>query len=328
MTLEFHGGSVWNEITELVGGSSSQVHAAIAYVGKDAKKLLPLKSGDVLVVNASSRSLVSGATNPYALESFMNAGVEVHNAHELHAKVVTTGSHTIVGSANASENSSIRCLEAFIVSSTEEMRAGVMEFVESLLRRHSAPILAEELPELKRIFDSNPLRPKITGVTSPPELIGLFGEQNESFYLCRVEWDGDLTEDEEQYVLNSTPADEDNATESLYVDSAFQPTVLERGFEPGSVVILHSGGTFHPPARVLGAPVLIERPSGERTYGQTLRQFKDQTKRRRSTVYKMLDSVSSELSEDELQDGKFLLNNTLRNGFVRLWHPEFAAETE
>jgi hypothetical protein len=324
MTLEFHGGSVWDEITERVGNSPSQVHAAIAYIGKEAHNLLPLKKGDVLIVNASERSLSSGATNPYALEAFMSAGVEVHSAHELHAKVITMAGHTIVGSANASENSSDRCQEAFMVSSTNNMRNSVLEFVDDLLRVHSAPLLVEELPYLKQIFDSRSLRTKITGVTSPPERNELFGDENENYFLSRVQWNGDLTDSEEEYVLNATASDEIDTNESRYIDSAFQLPSMESGFNPGSIVILHSGGLFHPPAKVLGAPVLVKRPTQERTYGQTLRRFSDQTKRRRTTVNVMLQSLSHELSDDDLQHDEFRLNEVLRNGFIRLWHSDFA----
>lgn len=325
MTLEFHGGSVWGEITELVAGSTGQIQAAIAYVGKEAPRLLPLKTGDVLIVNASERSLRSGATNPYVLEEFMGAGVEVHNAHALHAKVITTDTHTIVGSANASENSSIRCQEAFMVSSTVKMRHQVRDFVDTLLGKHSAQVLHEELPEFKRIFDSNPDRPKITGVTSPPERNGLFGDNNEKFYLCRVEWDGDLTKDEEEFVLGSTDAYV--AVETLYIDSTVQLTELDPGYETGDIVIFHNGKSFRSPAKVLGEPISFMRESGEQIYGQPIRQFSGMITRRRSTVDKVLEKLSLELNDAEFQNSNFHLNEPLRNGFVRLWHPEFGLET-
>jgi hypothetical protein len=78
----------WPAIRAAVGTAEGRVVAAIGYIGQDAHHWLPLKSGDVLVCDASDRAVRNGATNPKHIANFLTAGVEVWSEEGLHAKVV------------------------------------------------------------------------------------------------------------------------------------------------------------------------------------------------------------------------------------------------
>jgi hypothetical protein len=104
----------------------------VAYVGSDAPDLLPLRRGDVLVVNAGRPALLAHATDPEALAAYVAAGVRVYTHSGLHAKVLATSSWAVVGSANASRNSTA-LVEAAVLSDDPVIVAGVHRFVADLV---------------------------------------------------------------------------------------------------------------------------------------------------------------------------------------------------
>ena len=113
--------------------AKGRTYAAVAFVGVEAPKLLPLKSGDVLVVNAGDRTLSSGGTSPQAMRDFVERGVQVWSEPHLHAKVVATERGiAIVGSSNASTNSN-KLHEAIAVTRDPEARRQLRGFVKGLL---------------------------------------------------------------------------------------------------------------------------------------------------------------------------------------------------
>ncbi|SEC26858.1 hypothetical protein SAMN04490220_1211 [Rhodococcus jostii] len=61
MGTAFHGPSPWPHITRAIRTRGPR-HAAIAHLGQDAPTLLPLRAGDVLVVNASRAAVRAHAT--------------------------------------------------------------------------------------------------------------------------------------------------------------------------------------------------------------------------------------------------------------------------
>jgi hypothetical protein len=103
-SLEMAGGQVWPTITKVCQGRGPRM-AAIAYLGWQAPQLLPLKKGDVLVVNVSDAALLTHATSPEALRTYVDAGVQVSSVPSLHAKVLVTATKAVIGSANASSHS-------------------------------------------------------------------------------------------------------------------------------------------------------------------------------------------------------------------------------
>jgi hypothetical protein len=66
MGTTFHGPSPWPHITRAIRVRGPR-HAAIAYLGEDAPALLPLRAGDLLVVNASRAAVRAHVTSPIAL---------------------------------------------------------------------------------------------------------------------------------------------------------------------------------------------------------------------------------------------------------------------
>jgi hypothetical protein len=126
-----HGTRVWAEITDLCRAKGTR-RAAIAFLGADAPRLLPLsRKSDVLVVNASKSALASGATNPDALAWYVDRGVRVLSSPKLHAKLVVTSQSVAVGSANASAHSTALD-EAAIISDDAALIAGANDFIDNL----------------------------------------------------------------------------------------------------------------------------------------------------------------------------------------------------
>ena len=73
-------------------------HAAIAHLGQDAPTLMPLRAGDVLVVNASRAAVRAHLTSPVALAYYVDAGVRVLSSPNLHANVIATDRRAVIGS--------------------------------------------------------------------------------------------------------------------------------------------------------------------------------------------------------------------------------------
>lgn len=133
MAVEFVGGKVWDTIARACSGRGKR-RAAIAYVGADAPGRLRLRHNDLLVVNAGRDALLSHATSPEALGTYLEAGVRVLSCPTLHAKVVATPRVAVVGSANASR-SSTGLDEAIVVVDGKRAVSEAHDFVDSLLER-------------------------------------------------------------------------------------------------------------------------------------------------------------------------------------------------
>lgn len=134
------GGEVWPQVTVACNGRG-QRRAAIAYLGADAPRLLQLRRYDVLVVNASDAALLAHATSPKALEADLAAGVRVSSSAKLHAKVLVTPTHAVIGSANASTHSSA-VDEAVVISDRQghrERGSGVHRLPGDRARRRPVP---------------------------------------------------------------------------------------------------------------------------------------------------------------------------------------------
>jgi hypothetical protein len=131
VTLEFIGGHVWSAISKVCTGPGRRT-AAIAFLGWDAPRLMPLRRGDVLVVNASDSALLAHATSPDALDAYVAAGVRVSSTPRLHAKVIVTNTHAVIGSANASTHSS-ELDEAIIVTDDQTVIAAGRAFISGLV---------------------------------------------------------------------------------------------------------------------------------------------------------------------------------------------------
>jgi len=137
--------TVWHDITRAAKARPNDCRAAVAYFGQGASKLLPLKTGSVLVVDMSEASVGSGRTSPKDILSLIKAGVEVHSVRNLHAKVFAFPRRVFVGSANVSRSSSDGLIEAVLSSSDSSVISAARRFVDSLKGERISPQRAKTL---------------------------------------------------------------------------------------------------------------------------------------------------------------------------------------
>jgi len=157
----------WINITEAMNSSNSKFHCAVSYIGIKAPSILPLQAGDILVCDATEGTVASGATNPKALITYINRGVEVYSRRNLHAKVIVSSRTAWIGSANASTGSRDRLIEAnirltenlvvrqarqFVLDQAKLSRPVDLKMARDLvpLFRESSPLGPHSLPDTKR----------------------------------------------------------------------------------------------------------------------------------------------------------------------------------
>lgn len=170
MTTTFLSEGVWPEISKSAKKNVGQV--AVAYLGKNAQRILPLRSGSLLVVDASEGAVKSGQTSPMELRGFLDRGVEIYTARGLHAKVFVFGRRAIIGSSNATTNSSSTLIEAAVLTTDPSAVSGARRFVESLagerleaddLRRlsglYNPPVFLSPMASRDRESEANPAGP-------------------------------------------------------------------------------------------------------------------------------------------------------------------------
>ncbi|QSE88033.1 phospholipase D family protein (plasmid) [Rhodococcus pseudokoreensis] len=143
MGTAFHGPSPWPHITRAIRTRGPR-HAAIAHLGQDAPTLLPLRAGDVLIVNASRAAVRAHATSPVALAHYLDAGVRVLSSPNLHANVIATDRRAVIGSANASHSSTLAD-EAVVITDDPDIVASVRAFIDGI----------EETTEIDQVFLDN-----------------------------------------------------------------------------------------------------------------------------------------------------------------------------
>ena len=65
MTSELITNEVWTQISRAARRCNSPSHVAVAFIGSGASRMLPLKKGSRLVVDASRRTVKAGLTSPF-----------------------------------------------------------------------------------------------------------------------------------------------------------------------------------------------------------------------------------------------------------------------
>lgn len=142
------GREVWPTITRLVR-QARRTYAAIAYFGRNANDLLPLKKGDVLVVDMSPAAVKQGVTDPFELRKLVERDVTVATRAHLHAKLIVAGNWLVAGSMNVSRNSAQVLDEAAIVTNAPDV---VRRARETILRWSNEPVLPMHLEEAERAY--------------------------------------------------------------------------------------------------------------------------------------------------------------------------------
>jgi hypothetical protein len=139
---------IWKTITEFtLKGKPNNV--AVAYFGTGGAELLPLKEGDVLVVDASRHQVEAGLVDPSELLKLAKVGVKIYSYPQLHAKVFVLGDHLFIGSSNVSKNSSKNLQEAVLLTSESKM---VKEAKEWIIELSNSPLLEDDLKKLKEHY--------------------------------------------------------------------------------------------------------------------------------------------------------------------------------
>ncbi|EKF9566517.1 phospholipase D family protein [Vibrio cholerae] len=130
--------NIWSFISKS-SRNSDKAYVAVAYLGNGASEKLLLKSGDMLVVDASESNVRSGVINPHELQKFVDSGVNVFSKENLHAKVFVFGTETYVGSTNVSNNSAFNLVEAVVFSEKTELAKSSIEFITSIATERLSP---------------------------------------------------------------------------------------------------------------------------------------------------------------------------------------------
>jgi hypothetical protein len=118
-----HPGGPWPAIRrDLERPNRRGVVAVVAYVGSDAPTVMPLRSGDVLVCDASDTAVKGRMTSVAALRTYQRRGVDLFSIDGLHAKVIASPTAAWIGSANASKNSENELVEAAIRVTKDQAR--------------------------------------------------------------------------------------------------------------------------------------------------------------------------------------------------------------
>ncbi|EHI43356.1 hypothetical protein OPAG_06634 [Rhodococcus opacus PD630] len=174
MGTTFHGPSPWPHITRAIRVRGPR-RAAIAYLGEDAPTLLPLRAGDLLVVNASRAAVRAHVTSPIALAYYVEAGVRVLSSPNLHANVIATNRRAVIGSANASHSATIAD-EAVVITDDPEVVAAARTFIDGI----------DEITEVDQVFLDNATTEWQIGRSVPIPGIGGRMRANRDFLPVRV----------------------------------------------------------------------------------------------------------------------------------------------
>jgi len=163
LTRVLFGDLLWQEIERRAKGAH-RTKAAIAYVTKVSPSAL--KSGDVLVVDASDGAIATGQTSSVVLSSLLKKGVCLYSHDGLHAKVIVADSVLFSSSANLSDSSISRLLEAGIETDNPNAVSGAVGMIEKLIETSSTidPVFIARIRniEVKRHFGSGRSKARAT----------------------------------------------------------------------------------------------------------------------------------------------------------------------
>lgn len=149
---------VWRTLTHAAKRSKRPCFVAVAYFGKGASKLLPLKPESHLVVDASDAAVKSGQTDPQELRVMLKRGVNVFSYRMLHAKVFAFDQVGFIGSANASANSAANLREAIWAVPNRHL-SKIRQFVGQLCLE---PLGPKELRRLQKLYRPPKFVPVLT----------------------------------------------------------------------------------------------------------------------------------------------------------------------
>lgn len=150
MAIRFLADDIWNQITSTAKAvRRGRAVVAVPYFGEAGSRLLPLKAGDILLVNASDAAVKSGQTHPQALGRLLNKGVKLYTLGTLHAKIYVFGTTVFIGSANASASSRDDLNEAVVRVRDAEVAGAARSHIHSLC---ITELRARDLARLAKLY--------------------------------------------------------------------------------------------------------------------------------------------------------------------------------
>ena len=150
MAVRFLAEGIWKEITAAARARRrGKAFVAVPYFGKAGSRLLPLREGDTLLVNAGDAAVRSGQTNPQGLRELLNKGVQLYSLGNLHAKIYVIGSVAFIGSVNASAHSSDVLEEAVVRIRDPKVVREAREHIQNLPKEL---LVHRDLDRLKKLY--------------------------------------------------------------------------------------------------------------------------------------------------------------------------------
>lgn len=134
---------IWREVERRAQKVTCR-KAAIAYVTRD---LIGLRTGDVLITDASKRAIRSSQTDARLLYKLFANGVTIYNHEGLHSKVILLGRYAVVGSANMSGSG---MTEVSIITDNPNITSGIASFI-AQLSTPSSKLTKERVEALLKI---------------------------------------------------------------------------------------------------------------------------------------------------------------------------------
>jgi len=140
--------SLWPTITRLARESKHR-HVVVAYLGRGASSLLPLKKGDDLIIDMSQGALTTGQTNPDEVEKYVKKGVNVYTCSNLHIKMYIFDNVVIVASANISKHSRSNLIELGLLCKDRNVLTHALGLVKYL---QVEPVTPEYIKLCKKLY--------------------------------------------------------------------------------------------------------------------------------------------------------------------------------
>lgn len=318
MTNQLLQSNLWEKVTALATKAKRR-YVAVAYLGKGATKLLPLKRGDILVIDMSLTAVRAGETNPHEIELYMNRQVEVYSCSNLHAKVFVFDNKAIIGSSNVSENSRKNLVEAALLTTDKETVRAARGFVHSLTGEHITPAYVDTCKQeyRKEYHPQRDWRKKRTNKPTHPRLwVSRIWSEDEDPNRDEAEKSGcgvaeASLKNKKQYEVE---------TLSITVESRFNKTV-----ELGDLIIeiwCEDGSTLQvfPPSRVVNIVpyrskrkakkqlLFLETPKSPKTISWKV--FKEVLQK--GGLFKVSERIDREITDTHLKHGLL--------GLWKSWH--------
>ena len=280
MAVRFLAEGIWKEITAAARARRrGKAFVAVPYVGKAGSRLLPLREGDTLLVNAGDAAVRSGQTNPQGLRELFNKGVQLYSLGNLHAKIYVIGSVAFIGSVNASAHSSDGLEEAVVRIRDPKVVREAREHIQNLPKEL---LVSRDLDRLEKLYRP----PRIAG--SGRKATSSRSSTKPRYFIAQIEED-EISED----YMAALAAGEKEAKAKRERKNTVLDSFVRAGklpYRTGDYVIQVvevSSGAFwiYPVGKIIYRQVVPGRRGGLTTVHL---EIPDRPRRRLSTVQKLL----------------------------------------